>query len=461
MNLSQNTQAILLLTGYFNPSSTSEVKPLTVGEWARFAEFLRNKSISPSKLLEIDSLQLLGGYSDKTISIERVDALLKRGTAMAVALEKWSRANVWVISRADKEYPERLKKKLGQNSPPILYGCGNKALLNSGGVGVVGSRNVSAEDLVYTKDLGAKAANTGFSVVSGGAKGVDQAAMLAALEVEGTVIGILADSLLRASSSRQYRQYLVNNNLVLITPFYPEAGFNAGNAMQRNKYIYCLSDAAVVVHSGNPEFGKNGKGGGTWTGALENLKKAWVPLWVKQTSDKKAGNAHIVKEGAYWLSEKIDTVDIESLFIASKGSLQSMTEDLLSQGQTTEEPAQTKKIKEAKDTEEAGLVENASPESDLNKSSAENIQSVEQEKKEIPEAETELPESFYEYFLLKVKPLLTEAKNVDELVEILELNKTQLNAWLKQAVEDKTITKLNKPVRYEWNEADSKQGSLL
>jgi predicted Rossmann fold nucleotide-binding protein DprA/Smf involved in DNA uptake len=377
---------------------------------------------------------------------------------MAVALEKWSRANVWVISRADKEYPERLKKKLGQNSPPILYGCGNKVLLNSGGVGVVGSRNVSVEDLAYTKDLGAKAANTGFSVVSGGAKGVDQAAMLAALEVEGTVIGILADSLLRASSRRHYRQYLVYNNFVLFTPFYPDAGFIGGIAMQRNKYIYCLSDAAVVVHSGNPEFGKNGKGGGTWTGALENLKKTWVPLWVKQTSDKKAGNALIVKEGAYWLSEKIDTVDIESLFTAPKGSLQSMSEDIFSQAQTTEEPEETS---ETKETKEASLVENASPENDLNENSAENIQSVEQEKKEIPEADAELPESFYEYFLLKVKPLLTEAKNVDELVEILELNKTQLNAWLKQAVEDKTITKLNKPVRYEWNEADNKQGLLL
>ncbi len=44
--------------------------------------------------------------------------------------------------------------------------------------------------------------------------------------------------------------------------------------MQRNKYIYSLADAAMVVHSGDS--------GGTWTGAKENLKKQWVPLWVKQ-----------------------------------------------------------------------------------------------------------------------------------------------------------------------------------
>ena len=461
MNLSQNTQAILLLTGYFNPSSSSEAKPLTVGEWARFAEFLRSASIAPSRLLEIDCLKLLEGYSDKTISIERVDTLLKRGTAMAVALEKWSRANVWVISRADSEYPERLKKKLGHNSPPILYGCGNKALLNSGGVSVVGSRNVSTEDLAYTKALGVKAANTGFSVVSGGAKGVDQTAMIAALEVDGTVIGILADSLLRASSSRQYRQHLVNNNLVLVTPFYPEAGFNAGNAMQRNKYIYCLSDAAVVVHSGNPEFGKNGRGGGTWTGALENIKKAWVPLWVKRTSDKKAGNELIIKEGAFWLADKIDDVDIESLFKSPENSLQSIPEDIFSQVQSedSEEVDEKNDIEELR--EEIPRKESL-PENDISERSEADANEVEEtEEKEFPEAEITLPESFYEYFLFKVKPLLTEAKSVDDLAELLALNKTQLNAWLKQAVVDKKITKLNKPVRYQWNEADNKQGTLL
>ena len=439
MNLSQNTQAILLLTGYFNPSSSSSVKPLTVGEWSRLAVFLKNKTIQPSSLLETDCLNLLDGFSNKTVTVDRVDALLKRGTAMAVALEKWNRSNIWIISRADKEYPERLKKQLGHNSPPILYGCGNKALLNKGGVGVVGSRNVSEEDLTYTKQLGVKTANTGFSIVSGGAKGADQAAMLSALEVDGTVIGILGDSLFRACSSRQYRQYIMNNNLVLITPFYPEAGFNAGNAMQRNKYIYCLSDAAVVVHSGNPNFGKNGKGGGTWTGALENIKKAWVPLWVKQTKDTKAGNALIVKEGAHWLSEKIEEVDVECLFNSPEGTVTSMPSDMFL---GVQEDGLDEQVSEMFPTE---IIDYA------NDVEAEEVSGVEKK----------IPEKFYEFFLITVKPLLAEAKNVDDLVELLDLNKAQLNAWLKQAVEDKKIKKLSKPVRYEWSSVNSKQGTLL
>ena len=36
---------------------------------------------------------------------------------------------------------------------------------------------------------------------------------------------------------------------MLVSPFYPEAGFNAGNAMGRNRYIYTLADQALVIDS--------------------------------------------------------------------------------------------------------------------------------------------------------------------------------------------------------------------
>ena len=52
--------------------------------------------------------------------------------------------------------------------------------------------------------------------------------------------------------------------------------------MARNRYIYCLADTAIVISSTADK-------GGTWTGAIENLKAAWVPLWVKKTETQKSG----------------------------------------------------------------------------------------------------------------------------------------------------------------------------
>ena len=113
--------------------------------------------------------------------------------------------------------------------------------------------------------------------------------MLASLKVDGTAIGILANDLLKAALSSKWRKHLRENQLVLVSTYYPEASFNVGNAMGRNKYIYCLSDHALIVRS---DEGK----GGTWAGANENLKENWIPLFVKEPSNA-AGNLALKKMG--------------------------------------------------------------------------------------------------------------------------------------------------------------------
>ncbi len=77
--------------------------------------------------------------------------------------------------------------------------------------------------------------------------------MQACGQAGGTVIGILAADLLRSTVNRQNRQGIQSGQLVLISPFNPEAGFNAGSAMARNRYIYALADFAVVVDSAEGE----------------------------------------------------------------------------------------------------------------------------------------------------------------------------------------------------------------
>jgi len=46
---------------------------------------------------------------------------------------------------ADASYPKRLKTRLKEDAPPVLYGCGDVALLENGGLAVVGSRHVDDE----------------------------------------------------------------------------------------------------------------------------------------------------------------------------------------------------------------------------------------------------------------------------------------------------------------------------
>ncbi len=410
MSVSDNTQAILLLTAHFSKAKNEAVKPLTLKEWGRFTGWLRGHSLTPGHLMTGRLDELLNGWSDREITLDRVEGLMHRGSALALALDKWLRAGLWVMTRSDSDYPTRFKQRLRADSPAVVFGCGNRALLNGGGLAVVGSRNATENDLAYSNDLGALAASTGYSVVSGGARGVDEASMLGALEEEGTVIGVLADSLMKACSGIKYRKHLMANNLVLISTFYPEAGFSVGHAMQRNKYIYCLSDAALVVHSGET--------GGTWNGAMENLKKQWVSLWVKRTNEKRAGNAAIVRAGATWVPENIGDIDLKALFSTCRGE------------KSPQEMPPTK-------TEQSMQVV---------KEDAEKYSSV----KDI---------EFYDLFLSKAQLLCKDVpKTPDELAEALQIHKTQLNIWLKQAIADQKLKKLYKPVRYEW--VTEQQGTL-
>ncbi len=302
-DLSLNAQAIILLTAYFNKGD----KPLTIMEYSKFASWLLLNNMKPSDLLELNAREVLEDWDDTKITQDRILSLLARGNAMAISLQKWQNCGIWIITRADPEYPVRLKKRLGQKAPPILYGAGNKKILNTKGVAIIGSRDASSDDLNFTFKLGEKLAQSGYSVVSGAARGIDESSMLGSINADGTTIGVVADALMQKVLSKKYRDAIRNNNLILVSPYYPDARFSAGNAMGRNKYIYILAESSIVIHSGLK--------GGTWEGAKENLKNGWVSLFVKQNDDSNAGNKKLLEMGG---SELKDLDSLDYLFTANQ-----------------------------------------------------------------------------------------------------------------------------------------------
>ena len=306
--ISENTKAILLLTSFFTPKETGSFKILSINEYGYFACWLNQNSFTPVDLLNDELLDKaflrwkdpsshdkakdIVGFTriDNTISnitFERIKSLIGRGASLSLALDKWQSAGIWIMDRTHPDYPISFKKHLKHQSPALLFGVGDSQLLNMSSIGFVGSRDCSSSDEIATREYVEKFNALGHQVVSGGAKGIDTCAMLASLESGSTAIGVLADSLFKASASNQWRQYLKNNQLVLISPFYPEGRFTPANAMGRNKYIYLLSQATVVVTSSTK--------GGTWEGAKENLKKQWVPLIVSAHQDElQAGNKELL-----------------------------------------------------------------------------------------------------------------------------------------------------------------------
>ena len=306
--LSPNGQAILLLTAPLiagNGKSSQDL--MSLGEYKRLAQHLRELKHQPSDLLSPDADGLLK-KCQTIVDASRLQRLLGRGFLLSQVIERWQARAIWVVSRADPEYPRRLKLRLREDSPTVLYGCGDMALLETGGLAVVGSRHVDDALIEYTMDVGRLAARASRTIVSGGAKGIDQSAMRGALEAGGKVTGVLADSLEKTAMNRENRNLLLDGQLVLISPYDPSAGFHVGNAMQRNKLIYALADASLVVSS---DFNK----GGTWAGATEQLEKLrFVPVFVKSPNAGSEGLEALQRKGALPWPNPHDAEALDAVF---------------------------------------------------------------------------------------------------------------------------------------------------
>jgi predicted Rossmann fold nucleotide-binding protein DprA/Smf involved in DNA uptake len=215
---------------------------------------------------------------------------------MATVLDRWQRLGLWVISRGEECYPERLRRTLRSAAPALLFGAGDVSRLALGGLAIVGSRDTDEEGLSFTGRVAERCAAQGVQVISGGARGVDQAAVAATLEAGGGVVAVLADRLDRAATSRDAKEPLRRGRLTIVSPYEPECGFTVGRAMGRNKHIYGLTDYNLVVRF------TTGKGG-TWAGAVEQLGRnkrapAPVPVFVRVAHNPEDGVQDLRNNGA-------------------------------------------------------------------------------------------------------------------------------------------------------------------
>jgi len=172
-----------------------------------------------------------------------------------------------------------------------LYCAGSVDLLEAGGTAIVGSRDADPAALAFASEAAASVARSGHVVISGGAKGIDAAALNGAAEAGGAVVGVLADSLERKARSVALRNLVEDERVVLLSPYGSDVPFSVGAAMGRNRLIYCLAEVAVVVSASEGE-------GGTWAGATEALKAGWVPIYARTGDAMPAGNAALVALGA-------------------------------------------------------------------------------------------------------------------------------------------------------------------
>ncbi len=413
--LTEDTKAIILLCGILGKRAS--VKPLSQTEYTRLVHWLIERNLRPASLLDGTFIQ--DAASNTKLDENRLYSLLARGTQLGFAVENWQRNGIWVISRSDSEYPTRYKKHLKDKAPPLLFGVGERSLLTGGGLAMVGSRNVDGQGEIFTRKVAKQCVHSNMPVISGGARGVDQISMETTLDNGGASIGVLADNLLKKSIGKKFRTAIANRRLLLISPYHPEARFQAWAAMGRNKLIYAMADFALVVSSDHEK-------GGTWAGATEEMKREYsVPVFTRIDKTIPKGNKKLFDFGAVQWPEIISSHNMISIL-----------------------RSETEKIVKKQRQKNATLFDQAIK--DINHEVEKKDLNIEKSDRKI--IETKEKSSVYLTIYDAVLPIILEKLSSPTspatLAETVNVQKTQLSVWLKKALEEGRIKKLNRPIRY-------------
>ena len=159
--------------------------------------------------------------------------------------------NGWTVLTPDMpEYPARLKELAAM--PMALYVSGDVNVLSAEPmISIVGTRNVSAYGAKVASGLAYSLARAGFTVVSGGAIGVDSIAHRGAMSAGGRTVAVLGCGLGSAylRQNEPLRREIAANG-ALVSEFMPFTGASKSTFPMRNRIISGISPGTVVVEAG-------------------------------------------------------------------------------------------------------------------------------------------------------------------------------------------------------------------
>ena len=393
-------------------------KPYTLSQWNKLGEKIINSSLKkPSSLLAMEKDVIKRELFLDDFELNRIEFLLKRGGHMAIEIERLEGQGIYITTRAEPDYPVRLKKVLKKYSPPFFYYSGNINIANKKSVAIVGSRDVDEEGIFFTQKLSSKCVREGYAIVSGGAKGVDSIAENEAIKKGGITISIVSDNLSRKIKEKNIRNTILDGKMLVVSVANPSAKFSVYAAMDRNKYIYALSQFAIAISATENK-------GGTWTGAIENIKKSWVPLFVRNGANIPSGNKKLIDIGGVSLEQEViedNNIQIKQWFESNISKKieqpQHKQIDIYNFGQNEEKVLENKKDTNFKDEDNRICNQNKCLD-------------------------------VYSVILPIIKEALSEPKNQGELSELINVNKSQVSQWIKRAIKDGIIVKLKNPIRY-------------
>lgn len=161
----------------------------------------------------------------------------------------YKKYNTIIISKEDKEYPEKLR--IIPDPPAKLYCIGDINLMQTMAIGVVGSRKCSEYGRQTAIKISTEAANNNLTVVSGMARGIDSFAHVGAIQAGGKTIAVLGcgpDICYPKENKKLYEQ--IEEEGLIVSELPPGTEPMPFTFPRRNRIISGLSQAVIIVEAG-------------------------------------------------------------------------------------------------------------------------------------------------------------------------------------------------------------------
>ncbi len=232
--------------------------------------------------------------------------------------------DILLISSPD--YPALLREI--DTPPALLFVKGNTSTLNLPQIAIVGSRQHSTAGQQNARAFARHLANSGFTITSGLALGIDGAAHLGALETGKTiaVLGTGVDVIYPRRHQSLYADIIARDGAI-VSEFPPGTPARPGNFPQRNRIISGLSLGVLVVEAAL-------KSGSLITArfAMEQGREVFaIPSSIHNPSAK--GCHQLIRQGAALVETADDIINELGGMLAYKaeGAEQTETPDTISQ----------------------------------------------------------------------------------------------------------------------------------
>jgi DNA processing protein len=215
--------------------------------WVEYADLVEERG-SASAVLEQELANQAEPGGQASLLAAEVPSATELGAQSRADLEHWAANGMRLVTVLEPDYPANLRAV--HDRPPIIFIRGRLTKQDARSVAVVGARQATPAGLDRARSIAHHLVDSGYTVVSGLAAGIDTAAHTATLAHQGRTVAVIGTGLSRAYPPQNADlQGEIAAKGAVVSQFWPDAPPSRRSFPMRNAVMSGIALATVVVEA--------------------------------------------------------------------------------------------------------------------------------------------------------------------------------------------------------------------